>query len=59
MTEPSAQAEMNRELYRLMFGESGRLMTIGELLSRAKAAINDADVRRTWNLLGDPSMNLR
>jgi hypothetical protein len=58
MTNPDAQAQMNQELYRLLFGgESG--LTIGELIQRAKAQIGEADVRRTWLLLGDPTMKIR
>jgi hypothetical protein len=59
MTEPEAQVEMNRAMYRLMFAESGRAMALGEILGRAKAQINAPDVRRTWILLGDPTMKIK
>jgi hypothetical protein len=32
---------------------------LGEAAARAKAAVADADIRRAWILLGDPSMQLR
>ena len=32
---------------------------MGEAVTKAKAAISDRDVRRTWILLGDPTMKLR
>ncbi len=59
MTDPGEQAAMNRAVYRLIFGESGRTMTIGEMFGKAKAEVSDADVRRTWILIGDPMMKLR
>lgn len=58
MTAPGSQAAMNRELYRLLFNQS-RAITIGEAVKRAKSSINDPDIRRTWILLGDPTMKLR
>ena len=59
MTDPGEQAAMNRAAYRLIFGESGRTMTIGEMFGKAKAEVSDADVRRTWILIGDPTMRLK
>ena len=57
MTLPDAQAVMNQEAYRQMFSSQG--LTIGEAVARAKAAVSNGDVRRTWILLGDPTMKLR
>ncbi len=62
MTQPVGQAEMNRELFRQLFsGMAPQQGTerLGEVIRRAKAAIADADVRRTWVLLGDPTVRLR
>jgi len=62
MTLPSEQAEMNQQLYRLIFSGSnskGQPVTLGEAAARAKAAITDGDIRRTWILFGDPTMKLR
>jgi hypothetical protein len=62
MTEAGNQAVLNQELYRLLFTDStpGALqLTLGEAVRRAKAAVNDHDLRRTGILLGDPSMPLR
>jgi len=56
LTEPDPQAIMNRELVRQLFGTPG--MTIGEAAQRAKHAVDDGEVRRTWILFGDPSMRL-
>ncbi|HKQ06176.1 MAG TPA: C25 family cysteine peptidase, partial [Blastocatellia bacterium] len=56
------QAQMNQELIRQLFqGASGmnQSLTLGEAISRAKAAVSDADVRRSWILLGDPMLRLR
>jgi len=57
LTEPEPQAAMNQAMVRGLYGPGK--MTIGEAAAAAKAATNDLDVRRTWNLLGDPSMALR
>jgi predicted outer membrane repeat protein len=59
MTPPDQQAEMNQHLYRTIFGVDSRQMTIGEIFARAKSQITDSDIRRTWILLGDPSMKLK
>jgi len=34
-------------------------LTLGEAVRRAKAAVSDQDVRRTWILFGDPTTRLR
>ncbi len=60
-TISSEQAVMNQALYRSLFSgddSSGKSLTLGEAVLRAKAAINDEDVRRTWILLGDPTVRL-
>jgi hypothetical protein len=52
---------MNQTLYRWLFTERAapRLpLTLGEATVRAKAAVSDGDIRRTWMLLGDPTMRL-
>ncbi|MEW6127039.1 MAG: C25 family cysteine peptidase [Acidobacteriota bacterium] len=57
-TEPAEQAKMNRELFHLLFGSKTKL-TLGEAVAGAKAATPNRDIRRTWVLLGDPSMRLK
>ncbi len=57
LTQPADQAVMNQEFYRLVFGN--RLLPLGEAARRAKAATSDRDIRKTWILLGDPSMRLK
>jgi hypothetical protein len=57
MCLPNDQAAMNQEFYRQLF--SGNPITIGEAAKRAKQATNNGDVRRSWILLGDPSMRLK
>jgi Peptidase family C25 len=58
MTEPSAQADANRELYRIVFS-GGQPVRLGDAVRSAKAATADRDVRRTWVFFGDPSSTLR
>lgn len=56
LTEPDQQALMNHALYGYLFQPG---MTVGEAIVRAKAMTKDADVRRTWEYLGDPTLKLR
>ncbi|HJQ25360.1 MAG TPA: C25 family cysteine peptidase [Blastocatellia bacterium] len=55
ITQPSGQAVMNQQLYKLLFDTSGERGTLGELTLKAKAKISDPDIRRTWILFGDPT----
>jgi hypothetical protein len=57
LTEPEAQAIMNRELIRTLF--NGQSIPLGEAMKRTKAATTDPDVRRTWILSGDPTTRLK
>jgi hypothetical protein len=57
LTEPGAQAMLNRELIRVLF--NGESTTLGDAIKRAKAAATDPDVRRTWILFGDPTTKLK
>ncbi|HKP88150.1 MAG TPA: C25 family cysteine peptidase [Blastocatellia bacterium] len=59
ITPPDAQAALNQQLFRLLFPGTSQSITLGEATVRAKAAINDVDVRRTWILFGDPTTRLR
>jgi hypothetical protein len=62
MTDPRAQGPLNQEVFRRMFAADktdAQSFTLGELVMRAKSAVSDADVRRTWILFGDPAMRLR
>lgn len=57
MTKPDAQSVMDQQLFKLLFDQSPD--TIGEATLKAKSAVRDLDVRRTWILFGDPTMKLR
>jgi hypothetical protein len=62
MTGADNQAIMTQELYRGLFPEgapSAEPPRLGEAIARAKAATPDDDIRRTWILFGDPTMQLR
>jgi hypothetical protein len=62
MGDAGMQTVLNREMYRLLFGEdaaTGGQLTLGEAAARAKAEIPGADVGRTYVLFGDPTMRLR
>jgi hypothetical protein len=61
-TEPEEQLLLNQEFLRQCFGKTtaaGKTLTLGEAVLKAKAAVGDPDIRRTWILFGDPSMPLR
>jgi len=57
MTDPTGQAPMDSAFVRRLF--DGSNPTIGQAVAAAKAATSDLDVRRTWILLGDPTMRLQ
>lgn len=57
MVEPDEQAAMNRELFAALFAGNGATR-LGDAIRRAKGATADADTRRTWILIGDPTARL-
>ncbi len=61
LTLPQDQAIMNQALYRAIFNVNvlKQPATLGEITRRAKLEVSDVDVRRTWVLLGDPTMRLK
>src|SRR5262249_19101107 len=60
LTNPAVQEIMNQELYRTIFaGGEKPADRLGEAILRAKSAVNNRDVRRTWILFGDPAMRLK
>jgi len=56
MTLPGEQTAMAKAFYRQAFKAHSRL---GDALMRAKFMTSDVDVRRSWILLGDPTLRLR
>ncbi|MEN3335234.1 MAG: hypothetical protein V7641_4599, partial [Blastocatellia bacterium] len=61
-TTAGGQAVMNQEFIRQLFqgvGPKGQPLTLGEAAMRAKAAVGDLDIRKSWILLGDPMMSIR
>jgi hypothetical protein len=57
LTIPDGQHEMGLRMFQLLY--SGAPMPIGDASRQAKTATNDRDVRRTWILLGDPTLKIR
>ncbi len=57
LTRPSSQTDMQQALVNRLL--SDEQTTLGEAILAAKASIADPDVRRTWILLGDPTLRLR
>jgi hypothetical protein len=55
LTEPEPQALMNQAFFKLI----GEKRTLGDAINRAKYLSPDLDVRRTWILFGDPTMQLK
>jgi hypothetical protein len=56
-TNPQPQFALSTAFYQQAFG--GTSPRIGDAIRNAKTSIGDNDVRRTWILLGDPTMRLR
>jgi peptidase C25-like protein len=60
MTAPPDQSVLNHEMFRLILDSTNAgSLTLGEATVKAKLAVNDVDIRRTWILFGDPTMRLR
>lgn len=57
LTIPDGQHEMGLRMFQLLYG--GASIPIGDASRQAKTATNDRDVRRTWILLGDPTLKIR
>jgi hypothetical protein len=57
MTDSGNQSVLNQSLYQFLF--NGQTMTIGQAIRQAKSQTPDDDVKRTWVLLGDPTMRLK
>ncbi|HJZ83223.1 MAG TPA: C25 family cysteine peptidase, partial [Pyrinomonadaceae bacterium] len=57
LTIPDGQHEMGLKMFQLLYG--GASIPIGDASRQAKTATNDRDVRRTWILLGDPTLKIR
>jgi hypothetical protein len=53
LSDSAIQLEMGREAFRRLRESSA---TLGEAVRLAKGGVTDADVRRTWVLLGDPTL---
>src|SRR5262249_11812327 len=56
MTDKGNQSVMNQEFFRQLFGTAN--ITVGQAIKAAKSAETDNDVRRTWILFGDPTMQI-
>ena len=57
VTNVGGQTEISRAATGLLFG--GKQLRIGDIARLAKSATRDEDVRRTWQLIGDPTMFIR
>ncbi len=55
-TYPDKQLELSRALTRQMFGENAGIYRLGDLIRTAKQSANDLDAKRTWHLIGDPTI---
>jgi hypothetical protein len=58
LTNAPGQNAMARELFRALYA-AGPAPRLGDALRQAKRAANDAEVRQTWILFGDPTLQLR
>lgn len=60
MTVPTEQSALNQQIFRLVLDSANAgSLTLGEAMVKAKSALSDNDIRRTWILFGDPTMRLR
>jgi hypothetical protein len=60
LTSPGEQTTLNREFFRIIFNSTTHdSVPIGEAIIKAKSAIQDADIKRSWMLIGDPTLRLK
>jgi hypothetical protein len=59
MTASPEQTRLNKALYRILFDAENQDIRLGEAVRQAKRAITDLDIRRTWVLLGDPTLQIK
>lgn len=57
LTEPGGQVRITEQLYQILFGAEP--VRLGDAIRTAKSTTNDTDIRRTWILLGDPTMRVK
>lgn len=57
MTAPEEHTALNVEFYRQVFANPG--MRLGDAVRAAKTVVTETDTRRSWSLVGDPSMRVR
>lgn len=59
VTHTTGQMQISRAATELIFRTGDRPLRLGEIVRAAKSATGDADIRRTWMLIGDPTMFVR
>jgi len=59
ITHSEKQFEISRAFTRIVFNQAGKSSRIGDVVRTAKSATVDSDVRRTWQLVGDPTVFVR
>jgi hypothetical protein len=57
LTEPGGQLVATRAFYQSLFETN--TIRLGDAIRQAKESTTDIDIRRTWILLGDPTMRMR
>lgn len=58
LTAPDGEVALGTRFLAQSLG-SGKGVSVGQALAAAKAGVLDPDVRKTWILLGDPTLRLR
>ncbi len=59
ITHSEKQFEISQAFTKLVYKRAGTTSRIGDVVKAAKAATTDSDVRRTWQLVGDPTVFIR
>lgn len=59
ITSSEKQFEISEAFTKLAFNAAGKPSRIGDVVKSAKGATVDPDVRRTWQLVGDPTVFVR
>ncbi|HEY0426722.1 MAG TPA: C25 family cysteine peptidase [Pyrinomonadaceae bacterium] len=56
ITTADVQSQMSQTATRLIFGGKNSGLRVGDITRQAKLSTTDSDARRTWQLIGDPTV---
>ena len=59
LTSPNSQLQVSRVVNQLIFNPGENQLPIGDIVRQAKQSTTDQSVRKTWQLVGDPTLVIK